>query len=78
MSAKYLMNMETIKTCGKGALGAMTFGAYHMYVTNEMMKQNNEMIQMKTKETLKELTIKIDRLYQENKELKEQINRHWF
>ena len=31
-----------IKTICNGALGSMTFGAYHMFVTNKMMDQNNE------------------------------------
>jgi hypothetical protein len=59
--------METLKTCAQGALGAMTFGAYHMYVTTEMMKQNNKYFEIQLKE-----------LREENKELKEQINKRWF
>ena len=38
-----MISMETIKTIAKGALGSMTFGAYHMYVTKSMMEVNNEM-----------------------------------
>jgi hypothetical protein len=67
MSAKYIIGMETLKTCAQGALGAMTFGAYHMYVTTEMMKQNNKYFEIQLKE-----------LREENKELKEQINKRWF
>ena len=58
--------METLKTCAQGALGAMTFGAYHMYVTTEMMKQNNKYLEDQIKE-----------LKEENKVLKNKINR-WF
>jgi len=29
MSKTQLITMDTIKTIGQGALGAMTFGAYH-------------------------------------------------
>lgn len=59
--------METLKTCAQGALGAMTFGAYHMYVTTEMMKQNNKYFENQLKA-----------LREENKELKERINNRWF
>lgn len=34
--------MDTIKTICQGALGAMTFGAYHQYTTNKIMELNNE------------------------------------
>jgi rubrerythrin len=92
--------MENIKTYTKGALGAMTFGAYHMYVTTKMMKQNKKIIEYETKETLREnnkltdekieknneearkcyelLNKQINQLQQKNKELKEQVNKHWF
>jgi len=35
-------NVETIKTVAQGALGAMSFGAYHQYTTNKLMELNNE------------------------------------
>ncbi len=38
----YLLSMDTLKTMGQGALGAMTFGAYHQYTTNKIMELNNE------------------------------------
>jgi hypothetical protein len=31
MSKTYLLSGETLKTFGQGALGAMTFGAYHHF-----------------------------------------------
>jgi len=37
----YLLSMDTLKTMGQGALGAMTFGAYHQYTTNKIMELNN-------------------------------------
>lgn len=38
-----IINKEAIKTLCQGALGAMTFGMYHMYVTKDMLKrQENE------------------------------------
>ena len=35
-------NMEAVKTIAQGALGAMSFGAYHQYTTNKLMELNNE------------------------------------
>jgi hypothetical protein len=35
-------NMEAAKTIAQGALGAMSFGAYHQYTTNKLMELNNE------------------------------------
>lgn len=67
MSVKYIISMDTLKTCAQGALGAMTFGAYHMYVTTEMMKQNNKYFDKQ-----------ISEMKEENKELKEKINKKWF
>jgi hypothetical protein len=40
---------ETFKIISQGALGAMTFGAYHQYTTNNMMKLNNEKVEMQYK-----------------------------
>ncbi len=49
MSKTYLFSVETFKTIGQGALGAMTFGAYHQFVTNRIMELNNENINLKQK-----------------------------
>ena len=38
MSKTYLLSSDTLKTFGQGALGAMTFGAYHQYTTNKIME----------------------------------------
>jgi FtsZ-binding cell division protein ZapB len=74
MSIKYIISMDTLKTCAQGAIGAMTFGAYHMYVTTEMMKQNNKYFE----EQINEIKQSNKEFKQENKELKEQINKRWF
>lgn len=68
---KYMISIETLKTCAQGALGAMTFGAYHMYVSTEMMKQNNQILRM-------EQDIKNKETEQQIKELQEQIKKRWF
>ena len=49
MSKTYLISAETLKTFGQGALGAMTFGAYHHYTTNKIMELNNENVEIKHK-----------------------------
>ena len=49
MSKTYLISGETLKTFGQGALGAMTFGAYHQYTTNKIMELNNENAEIKHK-----------------------------
>ena len=56
------MYMISLETCAQGALGAMTFGAYHMYVTKSMMEINNEMIELKNKILQEE----IEKLKKEN------------
>lgn len=66
--------MDTLKTCAQGALGAMTFGAYHMFVTTELMKQNNKILEIKNNEIIKEL----NEIKNENKEMKKQLNKGWF
>lgn len=49
MSQTHLINTETIKTICQGALGAMTFGAYHQYTTNKIMELNNEKVEIQNK-----------------------------
>jgi hypothetical protein len=49
MSKTYLLSGETLKTFGQGALGAMTFGAYHQYTTNKIMELNNEKVEIQHK-----------------------------
>jgi hypothetical protein len=43
------MSSDSLITIAQGALGAMTFGAYHQFVTNRMMEMNNEKIEIKNK-----------------------------
>lgn len=47
--SKTLISGETLKTIGQGALGAMTFGAYHQFTTNKLMELNNEKIEIQHK-----------------------------
>lgn len=75
-SIKYMISMESVKTCLQGALGAMTFGMYHQFTTNKIMKQQEEINQMK----LDIINEQIHKLLQENKEIKEENrrNKKWF
>jgi hypothetical protein len=66
--------METIKTIAQGALGSMSFGAYHMYVTKSMIEVNNEMIFTKNQIIQKE----IDEMRRNNEELKKRLDKRWF
>ena len=58
---------ETLKTFGQGALGAMTFGAYHQYTTNKIMELNNEKQDLQQKYFLEKM---------ENKHKIEMENQH--
>jgi hypothetical protein len=45
----YLISFDTLKTITNGAMGAMTFGAYHQFTTNKIMELNNENLKMQNK-----------------------------
>jgi hypothetical protein len=45
----YLISIDTLKTITNGAMGAMTFGAYHQFTTNKIMELNNENLKMQNK-----------------------------
>jgi hypothetical protein len=55
MSKVYLISTETLKTIGQGALGAMTFGAYHQFTTNKIMELNNENMENRHKKEMSEM-----------------------
>ena len=49
MSKTDLTSSETFKIIWQGALGGLTFGAYHQYTTNKMMELNNEKVEIQHK-----------------------------
>lgn len=57
--SKPIIDIQTIKTFCQGALGAMTFGAYHQFNSNKIMEQNNQIMELKYNETIKILEEKI-------------------
>ena len=73
MNKTQLVTVETLKTIGQGALGAMSFGAYHQYTTNRIMDLNNEKLNIQHKydmdrmenqhrQEMKEMTDKLAKL----------------
>jgi hypothetical protein len=77
MSKPPLFDISSLKTIVQGAIGAMTFGAYHQFVTNKIMELNNEKmeIQHKTDLVIQELKHKEEmKVFQEKLEkLEEKI-----
>jgi len=77
----YLLSLDTLKTIGQGALGAMTFGAYHQYTTNKIMEMNNDNIKLKHNNDMNALNAKFnakfDKLENEYKLEKERKNKWW-
>jgi hypothetical protein len=81
--------METIKTIAQGALGSMTFGAYHMYVTKSMMEINNEMndnkiknMEFKNEILIKDMEFKnrisMEKIKKDNEDLRKRLDKRWF
>lgn len=73
-----MISMETIKTIAKGALGSMTFGAYHMYVTKSMIELNNEMNDLKIKDMEARNKMFMDKMKEDNDEMKKRLDKRWF
>ena len=70
MNKTYLISGETLKTISQGALGAMTFGAYHQYTTNKIMELNNEKVEIQHKYFMDKME------NQHKKEMIEMENQH--
>ena len=49
MSSKHIISIADLKTFAQGALGAMTFGMYHQYVTNRIIDINIQQIRLENK-----------------------------
>ncbi len=58
MSSKttYILSTDTFKTIWQGALGAMTFGAYHQFNTNRIMDLNTKYMTDKHNNDMNNLT----------------------
>ena len=75
----YLLSMDTLKTISQGALGAMTFGAYHQYTTNKIMELNNEKQDLQQKYFIEKMENQHKKEMEQNKiemdELREKLNK---
>jgi hypothetical protein len=58
MSKPPLFDISSLKTVVQGAIGAMTFGAYHQFVTNKIMELNNDKMEKQHKSDLAILDMK--------------------
>ena len=65
-----IFTSDAIKTFCQGAIGAMTFGAYHQYTTNKIMKMNNDAMDKKHNDAMEKLKMQHNT---EMNELREQM-----
>ena len=75
MNRRAFMTLEDLKILAQGAIGSMTFGAYHMYITTNMINENNRNSQMRIDEINKNSQIKLEELMKKIEKLE---NRRWF
>ena len=54
------MKLDNLDILFKGAIGSLTFGVYHMYITTNMINENNRNIQLKLDENNRNIHLKID------------------
>lgn len=73
MSNRPIIAVEGLKTVIQGALGAMTFGAYHQYTTNRMMDLNNRVTQKEIDLNNQSTRKEIDELKSSNAELRKEL-----
>jgi hypothetical protein len=72
MSKYYLF--DHAKTFFQGALGAMSFGIYYQYVSNQVMKCNDEKNDIRHKHDMEQLENKLEKLHRkEMDELKKEF-----
>jgi hypothetical protein len=69
MNSKPIISTDTLKTVFQGALGAMTFGAYHQYTTNKMMELNNELQNTRMEQLERQHRMEYTQLEQQNKKM---------
>ena len=60
MSKMYLLSSDSLKTICQGALGALTFGVYHQYTSNQIMESNNEKQNLRHKIEMNKLREEIE------------------
>ena len=74
-----IINREILKTISQGALGAISFGIYHQFVTNKKMEMNNQNIELLHKYYIDKLKLEhkneIDEL---NKKINKLERKFWW
>ena len=60
MVKRVFMTLDDLKILCKGAIGSMTFGAYHMYITTNMINENNRNNQLRIDENNRNNQLRID------------------
>ena len=72
MSKTDVLSSDILKIIIQGALGAMTFGAYHQYTTNKIMELHNEKQKLQQKYFIDKME---NRHKIEMNELREKLNK---
>jgi heme A synthase len=77
--SRITITTDTIKTVLQGALGAMTFGAYHQFTTNKMMEMNNQIMEQKHQYQMDILEQKhqyqMDKMHKEDMEMIRELSK---
>ena len=73
------MKLDDLKIILKGAVGSMTLGIYHMYITTNIINENNRNDQLRIDENHRNNQLRIDENHRNNQlridELFEKIER---
>jgi hypothetical protein len=70
------MKFDDLKMIFKGAIGSMTFGAYHLYITTNMINENNRNNQLRIDENNRNNQFRIDENNKNNQLRIDEINRN--
>ncbi len=62
MIKRVFMTLDDFKIFCKGAIGSMTFGAYHMYITTNMINENNRNNELRINEINRNNELRINEL----------------
>jgi len=64
-----MMKLDDFKILAKGAISSMTFGAYHMYITTNMINENNRNNQFRIDENNRNTQLRFDELFKKIEKL---------
>ncbi len=76
MIKRVFMTLDDLKILCKGAIGSMTFGAYHMYITTNMINENTRNNQLKIDENNRNNQLRIEEINRNNHFLMDKINKN--